>query len=225
MTPGASPGHRRVLRLPRRGGPSRRRRDRARDAHFTDVDLRLSSLQLREVRMTTCLDAPCVLRGVVHAFTGIPLTRHEPRRPQIPPRRRARHARDHAAPRRRSGAPCSTPGATPPRRPSGALAHWQRDRAGRGAYTAYRAAQDREDAAQDALDSDPDVADQRLVAAVGRGRLGARLAALVGALREDQPARPDVPAPRCARRPRRAPCCGRGRRGRGAGAPRTAAGA
>ena len=43
-------------------------------------------------------------------------------------------------------------------------------------YAAYRAAQDREDAAQDALRSDPDVPDQRLVAAVGRGRLGARLA-------------------------------------------------
>ena len=43
--------------------------------------------------------------------------------------------------------------------------------------------------------SDPDVPDQRLVAAVGGRRLGARLTALLAALREDQPARPDVPAP------------------------------
>src|SRR4051794_38259870 len=43
--------------------------------------------------------------------------------------------------------------------------------------------------------SDPDVAHERLVAAVGRGRLRARLVAFLAALGEHEPPWPDVPAP------------------------------
>src|SRR3954470_12261303 len=43
--------------------------------------------------------------------------------------------------------------------------------------------------------SEPDVPDERLVAAVGGGGLGAGLAAFVGALGEDEPARADVAPP------------------------------
>jgi hypothetical protein len=46
-----------------------------------------------------------------------------------------------------------------------ALTTWRRLR-DRQSYAIYRAAQDREDAAQDALNSHPDVSDERLVAAV-----------------------------------------------------------
>ena len=73
----------------------------------------------------------------------------------------------------------ATPGATPPRRPRRRSQHWRAAPGDGDAYAAYRAAQDREDAAQDALGSDPDVPDQRLVAAVGGRRLGARLAAFL----------------------------------------------
>ena len=137
-------------------------------------------------------------------------------RPPIPPRRRAGHVRDRAAPRTRSGARCSTPGATPPRRPRAPLAQLARERPASAPTPPTAPRQDREDAAAGrARASDPDVADQRLVAAVGGGRLGARLAALLAALGEDEPARARRGGARRARRPRRAPCCAPGPAGTG----------
>ena len=53
-----------------------------------------------------------------------------------------------------------------------ALQSWRGAPGDTVAYVAYRAAQDREDAAQDALVSHPDDPDERLVAAVRRVRLG-----------------------------------------------------